>query len=51
MLDFRLSRCANEDITIDGLHITTDIMVMIPVKALHYDPDVYPDPKKFDPER
>lgn len=26
-------------------------LIFIPVQAIHYDPEIYPDPMKFDPER
>ncbi|XP_029170217.1 cytochrome P450 9e2-like [Nylanderia fulva] len=31
--------------------IKSDMMMMIPVYALHHDPKYYPNPDKFDPER
>lgn len=34
-----------------GLTLKKGDIVFIPVYGLHYDPDYFPDPYKFDPER
>lgn len=33
------------------LTISKGILVWIPVFPIHHDPNIYPDPEKFDPER
>lgn len=34
-----------------GLVIDKNVPILIPIKGLHYDESVYPNPDKFDPER
>lgn len=48
-----LSRKVNEDYRIPGTDIVLDkgTAVIIPVHGIHYDPEFYPDPEKFDPDR
>lgn len=47
----QLSRECAKDYDIGGIHIPAGMEVIIPVYFLHRDPDVWPDPEKFDPER
>ncbi|XP_075165034.1 cytochrome P450 6a9-like [Haematobia irritans] len=49
-----LNRKALEDYVVPGHSkyvIKKDMCVIIPSAAMHHDPDLYPDPEKFDPER
>ncbi|RZC42010.1 p450 domain containing protein [Asbolus verrucosus] len=34
-----------------GVTLEKDVSILVPVGALHYDPEYFPDPEKFDPER
>ncbi|XP_013394382.1 cytochrome P450 3A4 [Lingula anatina] len=47
----RVDRVANQDTTVNGLFIPKGTAVTIPIYAIHRDPNIYPDPEKFDPER
>jgi len=49
--DGRTNRVASHDITIKGVLIPKGMMVFVPVYALHMDPEVWPDPTEFKPER
>lgn len=48
-----LNRKTKEDYRIEGTDIVLESgrMVLIPVHAVHHDPEYYPNPDKFDPER
>nr|CAD7408533.1 unnamed protein product [Timema poppensis] len=48
-----LERRCTKEYVIPHTDVTVEkgTLVMIPVYALHHDPDYFPDPEKFDPER
>lgn len=48
-----LNRICKKDFHVDGTDfiIKKNEMVMIPIQAIHYDPDLYPEPQKFNPDR
>lgn len=48
---FVLDRIAVEDVDVKGVHIPKGMVITIPVYSVHTDPDYWPDPLKFDPER
>lgn len=43
--------CTKEYELSDGLVIEKGTLVLIPVQAIQMDPELYPDPEIFDPER
>lgn len=46
-----LDRVASNDYEYEGIKIKKGLIVAIPIYALHHDPDIYPEPEKFIPER
>lgn len=47
----RLHRDCNEACTTKGLVIPKGLPVMIPCYAIHHDPEIWPEPETFNPER
>jgi cytochrome P450 len=48
---FFIERVCNEDATIQGISIPKGMVTSIPVYAVHHDPEIWPEPEKFQPER
>ncbi|XP_022779926.1 uncharacterized protein LOC111321343 [Stylophora pistillata] len=48
---FAIQRDCNETCTIKGVTIPQGMPILVPCYAIHHDPEIYPDPEKFDPER
>jgi cytochrome P450 family 3 subfamily A len=47
----RIDRVCSKDFEFEGIKIPKGQLVTIPIWAIHHDPEIYPDPYKFDPER
>ncbi|XP_060083510.1 cytochrome P450 3A24-like isoform X2 [Ylistrum balloti] len=47
----RIDRMASNDVTIGNIKIPKGMIINIPVGAIQRDPEYWPDPEKFDPER
>lgn len=47
----QIARWLTEPTEIDGCLVPAETMVMIPMSVIHMDPETYPDPEEFRPER
>ncbi|XP_049519857.1 cytochrome P450 3A41-like isoform X4 [Dermacentor silvarum] len=49
--DLVLMRLCTEETTVAGIHFKPGMCVDIPLAGIHYDPEYFPEPEKFNPER
>lgn len=47
----RLERVAKATVEINGLVIPKDMIILVPTWPIHRDPEVWPEPEVFKPER
>ena len=47
----RLERVCKQDVEMNGVFIPKGSVVMIPIFSLHRDPQYWPEPEAFRPER
>ncbi|XP_078001010.1 cytochrome P450 3A29-like [Glandiceps talaboti] len=47
----RFDRVCNEDVNIGGFNIPDGMVINVAVYAIHHNPEIYPEPERFDPER
>ena len=47
----RLDRVASNDYEFEGIKIKKGQVIGVPIYALHHNPELYPNPEEFDPER
>lgn len=45
------NRAVKKPVTVDGIYIPEDVMVGIPIYAIHRNPKIWPQPEQFIPER
>ena len=47
----RVDRVASEDVTVNGINIPKGMIVNTTIYPVHHDPDYWPEPETYDPER
>ena len=44
-------RSCTEDCVVNGVHIRKGVSIRFPILKIHYDPNTWEEPSKFNPER
>ena len=47
----RFDRVASNDYNLGGYHISKGFIISVPIYSIHHDPESWPEPEKFIPER
>lgn len=47
----RLERVCKKDVEVNGVSILKGMVVMVPLYVLHHNPEYWPEPEEFRPER
>lgn len=51
LYDFRGEREAGENYQLGDIYLEKGTLIGIPIYSIHHDPENWPEPYKFDPER
>jgi thromboxane-A synthase len=47
----RFNRVASDDYKLGDYHIPKGMIISVPIYRIHHDPNIWPEPEKFIPER
>lgn len=50
-ISYAIDRRCNQDTTVAGIPIKSGMLIEVPLRSLHFDPQLFPEPEKFMPER
>ncbi|XP_067931669.1 cytochrome P450 3A11-like [Watersipora subatra] len=51
LMKMELDRLVDRETTVEGIQLPTGCMVSAMVYAIHHDPEIWPEPSRFDPEK
>lgn len=48
---YSMTRETSEDVDIGGYKVPRGTVINVPFRYIHMDPEIYPDPETFNPDR